>query len=187
MKKLPIYSGIIAPILFLLIVIVASLLRPGYSHLYNFISDLGVGSYSIIQNFNFILFGILIMAFAISFYDFLPSSHSRSLATYSLILFAMGVFLAGVFPEDYLGGKPHTLVSATAFISIIITQLTTWKALKHVHNYTWYRRYSLLSGLISLILVWFSASPPFPGLMQRLFLAFPLLWIEVTAIEIYKD
>lgn len=40
--------GIVAPILFTLLVIVASLIRPEYSQTHNFVSDLGVGPYAII-------------------------------------------------------------------------------------------------------------------------------------------
>jgi hypothetical protein len=56
-KKLQFFGicGIIAPLLFLILVIVGSLLRPEYSQFQNFVSDLGVGSNSYIQNINFIM------------------------------------------------------------------------------------------------------------------------------------
>jgi len=56
--------GIIAPILFLLLVIVASLLRSDYSQTHNFVSDLGVGPYALIQNINFIIFGSVVHWFS---------------------------------------------------------------------------------------------------------------------------
>ena len=46
--------GIIGPILFWVMVIIESILRPGYSQSYNYVSDLGVGPFAIIQNINFI-------------------------------------------------------------------------------------------------------------------------------------
>lgn len=57
--------GIIAPILFTLLVIVESILRPGYSQTYNFVSDLGAGFNAIIQNINFVIFGLLSLGFAL--------------------------------------------------------------------------------------------------------------------------
>ena len=56
-KKQRFYAicGIIAPIIFWIMVIVESILRPGYSQYYNFVSDLGVGHLAILQNINFIL------------------------------------------------------------------------------------------------------------------------------------
>jgi len=51
--------GIIAPMLFTILVIIESLLRPGYSQIYNFVSDLGVGPNAVLQNINFAIFGIL--------------------------------------------------------------------------------------------------------------------------------
>jgi hypothetical membrane protein len=55
-QRLFAFCGIVAPILFTLLVVVASLLRPGYSQTHNFVSDLGVGPYAIIQNAKFIIF-----------------------------------------------------------------------------------------------------------------------------------
>ena len=67
--------GVVAPILFTLVVIAAGLLRPGYSQTQNFISDLGVGSYAVIQNANFVVFGVAI--------DRLRVSASRRLARFA--------------------------------------------------------------------------------------------------------
>ncbi|MGZ7160986.1 MAG: DUF998 domain-containing protein, partial [Methanobacterium sp.] len=64
--------GIVAPILFTLLVIVESLFRPGYSQIFNDVSDLGLGQYSIIQNINFIVFGLLSLGFAIGLGANLP-------------------------------------------------------------------------------------------------------------------
>ena len=66
-SKLKFYAicGIIAPIFFWVMVIVESLLRPGYSQYYNFVSDLGVGHLAILQNINFIIFGILTIGLAL--------------------------------------------------------------------------------------------------------------------------
>lgn len=50
------WAGIIAPILFTFLVAVESILRQGYSQISNYVSELGVGSYAIIQNTNFIIF-----------------------------------------------------------------------------------------------------------------------------------
>ena len=100
--------GIIAPILFWVMVIIESILRPGYSQYYNFVSDLGVGPLAIIQNINFIIFGILTISLAIGLRKGLPIQQSKSLkiGVWFVILFALGVLLAGVFPESYLFSNP---------------------------------------------------------------------------------
>ncbi len=51
--------GIIAPPLFASIIVVAGTLRQAYSHISQFISELGYGPNAILQNLNFVLTGML--------------------------------------------------------------------------------------------------------------------------------
>ena len=184
--------GIIAPILFTFLVIVASFLRTDYNQIYNFVSDLGVGPYAIIQNVNFVIFGFLVIVFSLGLRGGLPVSEGRALKAgiWLVTIFGLGVLFAGVFSEDYLSGVPHNLVSATAFLTIIAAQLLIWKGLKNADNYIWgkYRTYSLISGLLSIVLLLVlrvAIGGDYQGLAQRLFLAVPWIWIEVTGIKLY--
>jgi hypothetical membrane protein len=195
-KKQRFYAicGIVAPILFWFMVIVESILRPGYSQYYNFVSDLGVGHLAVLQNINFIVFGILTMGLALGLRNGLPNSQDRSIkiGVWLVILFALGVFLAGIFPESYLSANPHNIVSATAFVAIITAQLLIWQGLKNMDSAVCgrYATYSLLSGLISLILVIILKIAIFygvyPGLYQRAFLIISWAWVGVTGIKLYK-
>ena len=189
-QRLFAFCGILAPILFTLLVVVASLLRPGYSEFYNFISDLGVGPYAIIQNTNFVIFGLLSIGFALGLRGGLPAPQGRALKASVLlvVIFGIGILLAGVFPENYLSGGLHTLVSSAAFLSIIAAQLLVWQGLRRKDSAVWgrYRTYSLISGLLSLVLVWFSSGTDYPGAAQRIFLAVPWIWIEVTGLKLYS-
>ena len=166
-QRLFAFCGILAPILFTLLVVVASLLRPGYSEFHNFISDLGVGPYAIIQNVNFVIFGFLSIGFALGLRGGLPAPQGRALKASVLlvVIFGIGILLAGVFPENYLSEGPHTLASSVAFLSIIAAQLLVWQGLRRKDSAVWgrYRTYSLISGLLSLVLVWFSSAPTTPG------------------------
>ncbi len=186
--------GIIAPIIFWVMVIIESILRPGYSQYYNFVSDLGVGPLAIIQNINFIIFGILTIILAIGLRKGLPIQQSRSLniGVWFVILFALGVLLAGIFPESYLSANPHNYISATAFVAIIAAQLLFWQGLKNEDSNIWsrYATYSLISGLLSLILVILLKVAIFygfyPGLSQRAFLLVSWIWIGITGFNLYS-
>jgi len=185
--------GIAAPILFIILVIIASLLRSGYSQIYNFISDLGVGPYAIIQNANFVIFGLLIIGFALGLRGGLPSPKKRALkvGVWLVVISGLGVLFAGVFPENYLGGRPHNMVSATSFLTIIAAQLLIWRGLKSADNAFWgrYRTYSLVSGFLSIILLLVlrvTIGGDYQGVAQRAFLAVPWIWIEVTGLKIYS-
>ncbi|MEG3225264.1 MAG: hypothetical protein BME94_07050 [Methanobacteriales archaeon Met13] len=186
--------GIVAPILFTLLVIVASIIRPEYSQIHNFVSDLGVGPYAIIQNTNFIIFGLLSIGLSLGLRGGLPTPQGRSLKAgiSFVIIFGLGILFAGVFPENYLSQGPHNLVSATAFISIIAAQLLIWQGLRKEDSTVWgrYRTYSLISGLLSIILVILlkvaiSYCTDFQGAVQRGFLAVPWIWIWITGLKLY--
>src|SRR5664280_1472977 len=185
--------GIVAPIFFWFMVVIESLLRPGYSQYYNFVSDLGVGHLSILQNINFVVFGILTIGLAIGLKNGLPSPKTRTLKAgiWFVILFAIGVLLAGVFPESYIWAIPHNIVSATAFVAIIAAQISIWQGLKDKDRTMWgrYATYSLISGLLSLILIILLKVAMlygfYPGLSQRAFLIVSWIWIGVTGIKLY--
>ena len=183
--------GIVAPIIFWFMVIVESLLRPGYSQYYNFVSDLGVGHIAILQNINFIVFGILTIIFAFGLRNALPTPLGKYLkaGVVFVILFAVGVFWPE-FSESYLSELPHNIVSATAFVAIIAAQLLIWQGLKNRDGNVWgrYATYSLISGLISLILVIFLKIAMlygfYPGLSQRVFLIVSWVWIGISGIKL---
>lgn len=194
-QRILVFCGILAPILFTFLVVVESFMRPGYSQTYNFVSDLGVGPHAIIQNINFVIFGLLSICFAFGLRECLPAPQGRAIkiGVWLVIIFGLGVLLAGVFPEDYLSQGPHNLVSSTAFVSIIAAQLFIWRGLKNADDTVWgkYRTYSLISGLLSLILVLvlkvvISDFSDYQGIIQRAFLAVPWIWLEVTALKLYS-
>jgi hypothetical membrane protein len=187
--------GIIAPILFWVMVIVESLIRPGYSPVNNFVSDLGVGSLAILQNINFMIFGILTIGLGLGLHGSFPTPRGVSLKSGVLlvIIFGILIFFAGVFPENYGSGVLHTSVSAFAFLSIIAAQLLIWKGLKGMDTVIWggYSTYSLISGLLSIIFlillqVAISDFAAYQGLAQRLFLAVPWIWVGVTGLILYS-
>ena len=188
------FCGIIAPIFFWFMVIVESFLRPGYSQFFNFVSDLGVGPLAILQNINFVVFGLLSLGLALGLRGGLPSPLGRALkaGVWFVIIFSIGVFLAGVFPENFLSQGPHNYVSATAFVAIIAAQLLIWQGLKNEDITIWgrYMTYSLISGLLSIILViLLKISMVFgiyPGLVQRMFLIVPWIWIGITGLKLYS-
>jgi hypothetical membrane protein len=185
--------GIVAPILFTVLVAVESLLRPGYSQVSNYVSDLGTGSYAIVQNVNFIVFGLLTLGFALGLHGALPAARGRtSKAGVALVsVFGVGVLLAGVFPEDYLSGSEHALASIVAFLASIAGQLVISRALRGSDRAVWggYRTYSLVSGLLTLVLLFvfrYYSGGPYQGAAQRVFLAVPWVWMAVSGIKLYS-
>ncbi len=189
------------PVLFTLLIIIESLLRPGYSQIHTEISYLGIGPYSIIQNSNFIISGLLSIAFAIGL-GFSIAAHTKervkNIIELLLIIFGVGVTFAGislifvsVFTSDYFFYIIHLLATFIAFFTIIIAQILIWWALRKTKNTIWgfYPKFSLFTGLLSivmLILFLCAITSPYQGLTERLFIVIPLIWIEVTGLKLYS-
>ena len=188
--------GIVAPILFTVLVILESLLRPGYSQIFNDVSDLGIGPYAIIQNINFIIFGLLSIGFAMGLGANLPHRAGK-ITKWLVFVFGMCIILAGVtlfsvgaevtYAKDVVA---HGLVSAIAFLVIIVAQFTTWHALRGSEKDIWgrYRIFSLTMGLMSifaLLLLSYTQFSSYHGATERLFIAMWMIWIEVTGLKLY--
>jgi hypothetical membrane protein len=190
-RKFSTVCGIVAPIFFTAMVIIESLLRPGYSQISNFISGLGVGQYALLQNINFWAFGIMVFTFALGIGQYL---RSKAVAI-GLSLFALMVFSAGLFPDapSPYPGYVHGLVSIVAFISLIITEfLVGWKLRsfamkKQIASWSKFKYYSFCTGIAGIIFIFLGNPPGYAGLFQRLFLGSGWLWIEIMALKLFLN
>lgn len=196
-KRIGAWAGIIAPILFAALVAVESHLRPEYSQITNNVSDLGVGPYAIIQNINFITFGILSILFALSLNFSLPQAKGKTKrrGVWCVIIFGVGLMFAGItllfsgiVPEGYVVGT-HTLASFIGFFTIIAAQLLIWRSLRDSNHSTLTRfgTYSLASGLASLVLLVvfiLTSDSSYHGATERVFIAVPWLWILLTGFKL---
>ncbi len=200
LQKRGVWAGIMGPILFTILVIVESLMRPGYSQAYNNISDLGVGPYGIVQNSNFIALGLLLIVFALAI--------GRSVRIFStttigcLVLSGLGIVTAGI--SLIVGAYfAHLLATFTAFLGLIAAEFFTWRTTRHDHDVTVgrYRVYSLISGVLSMLFLFiftytlsiaypmgYNASPIYPvGATERLLVAVPLIWMGITGAKIRSN
>ncbi len=191
LRRLLAVGGIVAPILFTVVVAILSLMRPGYSQVSDFVSDLGVGPNAAIQNANFVVVGLLVIALALALVRSLPAPRSKTLdaGVVLMTVFGLGVLLAGVFPEDYAGGGLHTGVSATAFLASILAPILVGWGLRTAHpGWHRYATYSLVSGILAfgvLIVFKIAVGGPYQGAAQRAFLAVPWIWVGATGIQVY--
>ncbi len=97
----------------------------------------------------------------------------------------------------------HIVATFTTFIALVAAEFLTWTSLRNSTAVNWerYRTYSLISGLVSLVLLFvfsytlsiaypagYTSAAVYPvGLTERLFVAVPLIWIGVTAAKIRSD
>jgi len=188
--------GIIGPFLFTFLLITAGLLRPGYSHITQFISELGaVGTpNAIVQQSNFVVSGLLSIAFAVGLYRGTRDGKAAKLGSVFVAVMGVGVVGAGIFSEDpnftwhaSLTNQMHSLASHTAFIAMIIAPLLIWRGSKNDNRWQPYRSYSAITGIVLLGL--YLGTPftsPWIGAYQRLYVGIFSLWIELLAIRLLK-
>ena len=96
-NRLLFYSicGMIPMLLFVVWLIVAAIISPGYNGKGDYISPISTGFYSTIQNFIFAVMGLLSVGLALGLRIGLPSPRNRLLkiGVWAVIIFGLGVFL----------------------------------------------------------------------------------------------
>jgi hypothetical membrane protein len=169
----------IGAVQFVLGMLIAEFLYPGYSASMNYISDLGATCRTTciiyqpsasIFNTSISLLGVLAL---VSSYFIWREFHNRSI---SLLLGLSGIGMVGVglFPET--AGIVHLITSFIAFFFGGLSAIATYKLVKAPFAYL-----SVLMGMISLIALALFISEIFlglgPGGMERM-IAYPLLlWV----------
>jgi hypothetical membrane protein len=114
----------IAATQFILCIIIAEALYPGYSVSANYISDLGVGPSAIVFNSSVFLLGLLILA------GTYLQRHNSNFKTENilLLLMAVGSMGVGVFTKDFT--LAHGAVSSMAFFFAGLSAIASFKVLK---------------------------------------------------------
>ena len=159
MRKLLLYAGVVGPLLFIVVFLIEGFTRPGYSQWRHYVSQLATGPGGWVQVANFLVCGLLVLAFVIG----LRRVTGSIAAPILLGLFAAGLLVAGVFSTDPALGYPpgaqlvHTahgtihgfaglvcfsLLPATAFV------MSAWFARHGQRPWMWY---SLAVGLVMIV------------------------------------
>src|SRR5919202_6384377 len=130
-RALPILvsAGIVAPPMFTGGVILAGRLRPGYDPLQHGISELALGPSGWLQTANFLVTGLLLVAFALGIFIALEETLAVRAAVILLFLGGVGLVVLGLFPRDLPGGLPtlHGTIHNVA-------GNTLWRGLTHLRS-----------------------------------------------------
>jgi hypothetical membrane protein len=187
--------------------VIAGALYPGFSHSRQLISELATvdSPVAVIENINFVVFGVLIVAFARGLHAGIEGG-SQSVAGPMLFAFSGAANIADAFlPCDRgceltsLVGSLHDWISMFAFLSALAGIFILSRRLGADPKWgRGYQRYSVLTAgaaFVALVL-WLAIGAPSPswiprivtrvpgvnGTLQRVVVAFVLLWIEVMAL-----
>ena len=188
-RKVLAACGLVVPFTFTALLLVAGLLRPGYSQASNIISDLGVGPGAIVGDVNFWLTGLLFVGFAIALRSGLAAESKTAVVAPALVVAGgVGIFLAGVFSDSPFPypGDVHYVVSYAAFVAFTAAAFVTWNAQRADPGWGHFAKFSRIMGLLQAAM--FLAFPLFPvhlvGVYQRLVWTTIFLWVGVTAAKL---
>src|SRR5579859_1676744 len=99
-------GGLVGPPLFVASILIEGATRPGYSAWSNYASQLSLSSQGWEQIVNFIVFGALMLGFAVGAGRAMPAGKGSTWAPMLLGLFGLAMVLAGIFVIDPGNGYP---------------------------------------------------------------------------------
>lgn len=191
--------GVIAPVLWVAVIVIAGELRPGFDHVGQYISELGErgSSTAIFMRYGgFVATGLLHIAYAAAFYVTVARITGRPrltlLVAILIALNGLGRIGAGIFAcepgcvvPEVIGQRLHSLAATIAFLSIAAATLLAAILFYRDRRLRSLSLYSLATGCAGLLfLALMSASEAmhlYTGLYERLASGVLTLWVLVTA------
>ena len=193
-------SGALAPPVFVLSAVIATLATPGYSSVGATFSELagpGAPPWSWVISAGFVGYGLLVQPLG----PLLHAVTGRGWLARALwglvVVYGAGGVLAGVFRDAHrdrvlwgvLEDTVHDVAARAAFASILLLTFVVPWALRGQPSWRAWRRFSLVVGVLSAMLVLafqLEAWPEGRGLLQRSFFLTTMAWVGATALWLYR-
>ncbi|CAN1515125.1 Protein of unknown function DUF998 [Caulobacteraceae bacterium] len=195
-RTLAFWSAIIGAGLLVLMTVAGAAAWPGYSHVSQYISELGATGAPhgrLVSLGGFLPVGVLLTTFAGLAALIPPRGVLKTLGCIGLFLFALGYLGAAVFPCDF-GCRPETpsgsqmLHMAFGLAGYILAPLTL--AVLAIASRKWPGAKALFPlGLVCAVvagIAFFTMADPFAGLFQRVLEGSVLLWIVAFAFTLRR-
>ena len=172
--------GMLSPILYTLMWILGGILRSEYSHIRDDISSLfavDAPNQRLFQAF-IITSSVLLFAFYLGLHGSIPDGPgSVTGPILFLVSSILGILVALFFPLDAGGeiitfrGKMHLILVIGSGLLTIVGMVALWFRLQLIEVWSAFAAYSLISGIVSLILVIISGifiKSKYRGILERL-------------------
>ncbi|GGD08808.1 DUF998 domain-containing protein [Aquisalinus flavus] len=181
MRHLAFWAAILTGLVWLIMLIAGGLTWPGYSHVSQYISELGaIGAPQAfaVNWFGFLPIGILMIVFCLAAIASLPKTAGTILGFAGLLLWAGGYIISPFFPCDY--GCPvdgdqtaaqviHNLGAVVSYLAGAVGLIMLGGAARQWPGKTGgLATFALAAGIVCLACFLFLAPHPFVGLVQRL-------------------
>jgi hypothetical membrane protein len=194
-------GGVLGPVLFFAAVAVLGALRPGYSHVAHFISELGASGtpHSAVMNYaGFVPAGLLLAALGVSLFRVLPRQALAIAGAALVTLFGVLIAASGIASCD--PGCPqgsgsaenavHNTIAPILFIALIVASALLGQHFRRVPPLRGLSLYSFATSLAALVLfvamVQSLEARELTGLWQRLLLATQFAWCVVVGLRLFR-
>jgi Protein of unknown function (DUF998) len=200
--------GVIAGPLFVLTFLVEGTTRAHYNPLRHPVSSLALGRFGWVQDANFIVAGLLTLAFAVGVLRALRPGQGATWGPLLIGVWALGLIGAGIFVTDPVSGYPpgtpdmlveygsvhaalHDYVSLPGFVSLVAACFVFTRRFARMSEPGW-AIYSAASGVVFLIAFWFASAAfaqteslvDFGGLFQRVMIVTGWTWLTLLAVHL---
>ena len=200
MKNIRIFSvlGLIGAITYPIFILAASTQFPGYSHISEYISNLGaVGQPSaLIMNIGFIVTGILIILFGFSTINHFKKDWKGLLGSLFIIFEGFSDISSGIFScepgcnatNPTMSEMIHNSLGPVAY-PLFALGIFLWAfRFRKQENWNSFWKYTLvfaITGIIFLVLFIMTIDTPTVGLWQRLLTANMYLWMAIFSYKLW--
>jgi len=209
-NRLLLAAGAFGPPLFVVVLVIEGATRPGYSAWRHYGSQLATGDGGWVQVVNFIVYGLLILGFAVGLRRALQSGRASIAAPVLVGAYGLALVVAGVFVTDPTLGYPpgaaevhttHGLIHGLAGLATF--SFLTAACLAMAFRFAWdpasrgWRTYSLSTALLipacfilSNVFAVLDAQGSVPnaptGLVQRIAIVGGWSWITLLAVRLLR-
>jgi hypothetical membrane protein len=152
-------AGIAGPVIFAVVALVQSLLRPERSLVADPISALAAGPSGWVQDVNFLVFGLLMIAYAIGLHLGVRPTRRSMVGLAFLVLSGVGLVWAGLFPStDATGARwddrvLHIVAFPTTFLGAGIGLIVMSRRMAGDPRWRSLATYALATGIAMLLLL----------------------------------
>jgi len=194
----------IGPVLFVSIFAIEGLLRMGYDSLAMYVSELSLGPHGWVQILNFIVFGLLLLAFAQGVAAGFPEVSRAGSALLTIIAF--GYLLSGPFVMDAAGtprnlmtihGTVHGILGGVVFSLMPVSCLVFLRGFRREPTWRSLQWWTLAAGatITMAVVVLTIATKIAPaeiafngwlGLIQRMAIVPYMVWLFVFALTLRR-
>lgn len=156
----------------------------------DFISELAIGRYGVVQTLAFAAFGVGALALAAGLRKSTKGSWGSLVGSILVGLFGIGVLIDAVFPLDpggqmaTIAGTVHLMAALGAFVCMIVAMFVLSRTFKQSAGWRSLWHGSLVLALAALAAFFLPSGGEWAGLFQRVFVGIVISWMVIVAIRL---